>query len=84
MAVSIRQADWERDGAEMLEMLQQNLPALPHERLFSWLYLRNPEGQALGWIATDPPNKGIVGVVAAFPRRIYCSATSAASSAFPW
>lgn len=57
----------------MLGTLQQNLPALPHECLYSWLYLRNPEGQALGWIATDPPNKGIVGVAGAFPRRIYCS-----------
>jgi hypothetical protein len=52
-------------------MLQTNLPQLPHACLFPWLYLQNPEGRALAWVATDSETDHIVGVAAAFPRRIY-------------
>src|SRR5690349_23388835 len=72
MLVTVRQADLTSDAREIVDILQQNLPDLPHARFFQWLYCRNPEGRALAWVATDPQNHRIVGVAGAFPRRIYC------------
>jgi hypothetical protein len=77
MTVTVRPADYQSDSHEMVTVLQTNLPYLPHARLFPWLYLGSPEGQALTWVATDSDNRQIVGVAAAFPRRFYCSGEEA-------
>ena len=71
MAVTVRPADYASDREEMVAVLQRNLPWLPHDRLFDWLYLRNPEGRALAWVATD--GHRVAGVAGAFPRRVYCN-----------
>lgn len=71
MTISVRPACYESDSRELVDTLQANLPHLPHARLFSWLYLQNPEGRALAWVATDSEADRIIGVAAAFPRRIY-------------
>src|SRR6202040_2704600 len=72
MPVSLPPARYESDARELIDTLQTNLPHLPHARLFPWLYLHNPEGRALTWIATDSETGRIIGVAAAFPRRVYC------------
>jgi GNAT superfamily N-acetyltransferase len=72
MTVSVRPVRYESESRELVDTLQANLPHLPHARLFPWLYLQNPEGRALAWVATDSETDRIVGVAAAFPRRIYC------------
>jgi Acetyltransferase (GNAT) domain len=77
MAISVRQADLDGDRRELLDTLQTNLPHLPHERFFEWLYQRNPEGKAVVWVATEPDSGRMVGMAAAFPRRVYCSGTEA-------
>ena len=69
MPVAVRPAHYESQSQELIGVLQMNLPQLPHLRLFPWLYLGNPEGQALTWVASDAER--IVGVAAAFPRRFY-------------
>ena len=61
----------ESESQELIDTLQVNLPHLPHRRLFSWLYLRNPEGRALVWTAVDSECHRMVGIAAAFPRRVY-------------
>jgi hypothetical protein len=61
----------ESESREFIDTLQINLPFLQHVRLFQWLYLRNPEGRALVWVATDSETHRIIGIAAAFPRRIY-------------
>jgi len=71
MKIVVRPAQCEPDSQELIDTLQSNLPHLPHGRLFPWLYLRNPEGRARTWVAVDPETNRIVGVAAAFPRRIY-------------
>jgi GNAT superfamily N-acetyltransferase len=63
--------DGESASQELIEALQTNLRHLPHGRLFRWLYLRNPEGHARVWAATDSHTGRIIGVAAAFPRRAY-------------
>jgi GNAT superfamily N-acetyltransferase len=77
MPVSVRPSDYASDREELVAVLQANLPYLPHATFFPWQYLRNPDGQALTWVATDCDTKRIIGVAAAFPRRLYCSGADA-------
>lgn len=72
MTISVRPARYEFESQELVDTLQTNLPHLPHARLFPWLYLHNPEGRALAWVAIDSETRRIIGVAAAFPRRVYC------------
>ncbi len=71
MTISVRPVCYESDSQALIDTLQTNLPHLPHARLFPWLYLQNPEGPALAWVATDSETSRIIGVAAAFPRRVY-------------
>jgi hypothetical protein len=71
MTISVHPVESESQSQQLIDALQANLPHLPHARLFPWLYLRNPEGRALVWQATDPETRRIIGIAAAFPRRIF-------------
>ena len=68
----MRPAHYEAEKQELVDVLQTNLPYLSHARIFDWLYLNNPEGNALTWVAVDTSDNKIVGAAAAFPRRILC------------
>ena len=70
MTISVRRACYESESQELIDGLQANLPHLPHARLFPWLYLNNPAGQALAWVAMNSETERIVGIAAAFPRSI--------------
>jgi len=70
MTISVRRARYESESQELIDALQANLPHLPHARLFPWLYLNNPAGEAWAWVATDSETERIIGIAAAFPRRI--------------
>ena len=72
MGISVRSIRYESESQQLVDTLQANLPHLPHALLFPWLYLQNPEGLARVWVATDSQTDRIVGVAAAFPRRVYC------------
>lgn len=76
MSNSIRPVCYQTDTAELIEVLQANLPYVPHAKFFEWLYHRNPAGQALTWVATDGSQR-IIGAAAAFPRRFYCGSREA-------
>jgi hypothetical protein len=71
MMISEHPVRSESESREFIDTLQTNLPFLQHARLFQWLYLRNPEGRALVWVATDSETHRIIGIAAAFPRRTY-------------
>jgi hypothetical protein len=71
MTISVRIARCETESDELIDTLQANLPHLAHGRLFPWLYLRNPEGRAHVWVANDSETNRIIGIAAAFPRRVY-------------
>jgi hypothetical protein len=73
MTVSVHAARYEVENQELIDTLQMNLPHLPHAQLFPWQYIRNPEGRAQVWVATDSETNRMIGVAAAFPRRVYCS-----------
>jgi GNAT superfamily N-acetyltransferase len=71
MKIPVRRACYEADTAELIEVLQVHLPYLPHDRIFEWLYRKNPFGEALVWVAVEPAGKRMIGVAAAFPRLMY-------------
>jgi hypothetical protein len=71
MTVAVRRADLESDRRELINLLQTNLPQLPHEQFFDWLYNNNPEGPALTWIAMEASSGRFIGMAAAFPRQTY-------------
>lgn len=73
MGISIRSANLNRDRALLIGFLHQFLAHQSNERRFDWLYLENPHGPARAWAATDDTNGALIGVAAAFPRRV-CSA----------
>lgn len=69
---AVRRADLSADYGELMVTLAANLPQLPHERYFEWLYRRNPAGAAEVWVATNEDHR-IVGMAVAFPRQVYVS-----------
>jgi len=52
-------------------MILQYLTPSSDDLRFDWLYRNNPWGKARAWVATDGDDGSLVGMVAAFPRRMY-------------
>ena len=73
MGISIRTANLKRDRPQLVGFLQEFLAHQSNEDRFDWLYLENPHGLARAWTAIDETNGALVGVAAAFPRRV-CAA----------
>jgi len=67
--ISIRQVDPAAERERILSVLAANLPAAAAPERFDWLYLSNPDGRALVWLAEDE-NGDAVGTSAAHPRRM--------------
>ncbi len=55
-------------------MLRRNLPTAATSERFEWLYLSNPDGPALVWLAEDQ-NAMPLGTAAAHPRRMRVDGT---------
>jgi len=75
MGISIRSANLKRDRPLLIGFLQEFLAHQSNKQRFDWLYLENPHGPARAWTAIDETNGTLVGVAAAFPRRV-CAAES--------
>lgn len=71
MSVTVRSADLKTDRELLIDTLTRYLNPLYDARKFDWLYHENPHGEARAWIATDTSHHAVVGVAAAFPRRMY-------------
>lgn len=65
----IRQVDPAAERERILAVLSANLPAAAGRARFDWLYLNNPDGPALVWLAENE-NGQAVGTSAAHPRRM--------------
>lgn len=70
MPIVVRPADLYADREVIVETLRRYLTPKADERRYNWLYKDNPHGHARAWIAQDATNQALVGVAAAFPRRI--------------
>ncbi len=71
MGIVVRPANLDSDREVLIDTLGRYLTALSDGRRFDWLYRDNPHGPARVWIATDTESHAVVGLAAAFPRRLY-------------
>jgi hypothetical protein len=71
MTISVRPVHQESENQELLAILQTNLPSLPHERRFKWLYRDNPDGRAWSWVARQGTANQVIGVTSVFPRSMW-------------
>lgn len=70
MSIRVEPVDFATERDDVLAVLQANLPAVPHERRFKWLYRANPDGAAWSWLARE--ETGIpVGVTSVFPHAMW-------------
>ena len=70
MSNLVRRAEIEEEKAALNAFLASYLSSDANDVRFEWLYNKNPEGKALAWVACEPETEKIIGVSAAFPRRI--------------
>lgn len=66
-----------REREALTAFLSTHLSAEATAERFDWLYCKNPAGMAQVWVACEPESGKIIGVSAAFPRRIYRRGTEA-------
>lgn len=71
MKLDIRRADLAQDRQVMIQAVAKYLNPNADTDRFDWLYLKNPHGIGLAWIATDAETQSFVGMASAFPRRYY-------------
>ncbi len=67
----VRSADVHEERGTIIAFLSAYLSPETNEARFEWLYCKNPAGMARVWVACDAAAGTIIGVAAAFPRRIY-------------
>jgi GNAT superfamily N-acetyltransferase len=79
-SLTVRAADLQRDRGSLVRFLSQFLSPEADDRRFGWLYLRNPHGEAKGWLALRSGSDEIVGASFLFPRRVYLGGTEATAS----
>jgi len=72
MANLVRPAEVNGEGAALTAFLSAYLSPDATDARFEWLYCKNPEGMARAWVACEAETGRIVGIAAAFPRRIRC------------
>jgi len=72
MANLVRSADVRRESRTLTAFLSAYLSPSANDARFSWLYCQNPAGMARVWVVCEAETDMIIGVAAAFPRRIYC------------
>lgn len=67
--IRVREVDPLAEPQPILDILRRNLPTAATPERLEWLYLSNPDGPALAWLAED--QDGVpVGTSAAHPRRM--------------
>jgi hypothetical protein len=68
--LTVQRVASESEAPVLLSFLQANLPDLPHQRRFEWLYRANPDGPAWSWlVCADSGN--VVGAASLFPRSMW-------------
>jgi len=73
--LQVRAVDFDADKPQLLEILQRNLPDLPHAQRFDWIYRRNAAGPAWAWFVVDSASKKAVAAASVFSRAIWIDNT---------
>lgn len=58
------------DRSAYVRLLGQWITRVPVEEHFRWLYLENPHGQALTWLAVRRDDGRIIGATSIFPKKV--------------
>ncbi|MEE8106617.1 MAG: GNAT family N-acetyltransferase [Planctomycetota bacterium] len=66
--IRVREADPVADREAILKVLSSGLPEAASARRLDWLYLSNPDGRALVWLAEDAETGEPIGTSAGYPR----------------
>src|SRR5262245_32410123 len=69
MPFSVRRAT-PSDRHLIKRTIAEYLPTVDPTRRYDWLYLGNPHGTALTWLATDDASGELAGLTSFFPRRM--------------
>ena len=69
-SVVVRAGDMGSDRRLAIETFVRYLNPRYDEARFDWVYRQNPHGQGRLWVATDHGGRTVVGIAAAFPRRM--------------
>ena len=70
MPFRVRPAE-EPDTDEILALLAEHLPEADPSARFDWLYVANPGGRALTWLAVDEDSGQVAGLTSFFPFRLW-------------
>jgi hypothetical protein len=69
MAIFVRPADIVDESESLPAFLTRYLSNEATLSRYEWLYLGNPDGRALAWVAEDADCRQTIGIAAAFPRK---------------
>jgi hypothetical protein len=69
-SVVVRAGDMGSDRRLAIETFVRYLNPRYDEARFDWVYRQNPHGRGRLWVATDHGGRTVVGIAAAFPRRM--------------
>lgn len=67
----VRSAEVHEERTVIVAFLSTYLSPDANDSRYEWLYCKNPEGMARVWVAREAETGMIIGVSAAFPRRIH-------------
>jgi GNAT superfamily N-acetyltransferase len=70
VAIVVREADLDRDLAQIADTVNASFGSRVSLARFRWLYLDNPDGRAVAWLAVDDRTGAPAGCTAVFPRRV--------------
>ena len=70
MTVTVEECDPRKQRAVIIDVLARHLTPQSDERRFQWMYLDNPAGLARTWLARAGTDGPVIGMAAAFPRRL--------------
>jgi hypothetical protein len=73
--IVIRQADLNQDLGDIADTVNTSFECGLGLDRFRWLYLANPDGPAISWLAVDDGSGEVVGTTAVCPRRVRIGGT---------
>jgi GNAT superfamily N-acetyltransferase len=71
MTSYVREADVDTEKEALTDFLSKYLSPDANSKRYEWLYRQNPAGKARIWTAHNSDNQEMIGISAAFPKKMY-------------
>jgi GNAT superfamily N-acetyltransferase len=71
VTILVRSCDVDTEKGALVDFLSKYLSPAAHATRYEWLYRQNPAGPARVWVACASEQNDIIGVSAAFPRKMH-------------